>query len=74
MTLISSFISFDGYGYFVWPAFVFAFISCFYLFIKTRKELIKLEKEFLVNYQQSSKVKIKDKKVTDRIFSKNFIY
>ena len=27
-----------GYGLFVWPAFIFTFISCFYLYLKSIKE------------------------------------
>jgi len=40
------------YSYFVWPAFIFAFLSCFYLYIKTIKELKKYDKLFLVENKQ----------------------
>jgi len=33
-----------GYGQYVWPAFVFAFLCCFSLYFKTKKELKKQEK------------------------------
>ena len=36
----------DGYGLYVWSAFVFAFLVCFVLFFKTKKSLNKLENEF----------------------------
>ena len=36
-----------GYGQFVWPAFIFTFVSCFILFVKTRKEFQKQEEIFL---------------------------
>ena len=41
-----------GYGQFVWPAFIFAFVCCFSLYMKTRKELKKQEKLFLIKSKQ----------------------
>ena len=41
-----------GYGQFVWPAFIFTFASCSYLYFKTRNELKKQEKMFLNNFKQ----------------------
>ena len=29
----------NGYGLFVWPAFLLTFLSCFLLYTKTKKEL-----------------------------------
>ena len=40
-------IFFNGYGLFVWPAFAITFVSCFVLFINTKKELKKQEKLYL---------------------------
>ena len=48
-----------GYGQFVWPAFIFTFVCCATLYIKTKKELQKQEKIFLVKYKQAHTVKIK---------------
>ena len=42
----------DGYGQFVWPAFIFTFVSCFLLYIKTKKDLIRQEKMFLIEFKQ----------------------
>ena len=42
-----------GYGQFVWPAFIFSFVSCLYLYLKTKKELKKQEKIFLAEFKQS---------------------
>ena len=60
----------NGYGQFVWPAFIFTFISCTYLYLKTSKELQKQEKLFLKEYEsfQSTEVvtarqKKEDKKI-----------
>ena len=48
-----------GYGQFVWPAFVFTFLSCLILYLKTRKELKKQENIFLIEYKQLQKEEIK---------------
>tara|TARA_A100000164_G_C21622189_1_gene637132 strand:- start:414 stop:644 length:231 start_codon:yes stop_codon:yes gene_type:complete len=36
----------DGYGIYVWSAFIFAFIVCFALYLKTKKTLTKVEIEY----------------------------
>ena len=41
-----------GYGQFVWPAFIFTFVSCYVLYIKTKKEFQKQEKIFLKEFKQ----------------------
>tara|TARA_Y100001970_G_C13762282_1_gene616357 strand:- start:64 stop:294 length:231 start_codon:yes stop_codon:yes gene_type:complete len=35
-----------GYGLYVWSAFAFTFLVCFFLFLKSRKSLKKLESDF----------------------------
>ena len=52
------FLVLGGYGQFVWPAFIFTFVSCFLLYIKTKKELKKQEKVFLVEFKQKPTAKI----------------
>ena len=47
-----------GYGQFVWPAFIFTFVSCFSLYIKTKKEFQKQEKIFLKEFKQKQTEKI----------------
>ena len=47
-----------GYGQFVWPAFIFTFVSCFVLYIKTKKELKRHEKMFLIEFNQIQIAKI----------------
>ena len=47
-----------GYGQFVWPAFIFTFVSCFSLYIKTKKEFQKQEKIFLKEFKQMQTEKI----------------
>ena len=41
-----------GYGQFVWPAFIFTFVSYFLLYLKTKKELKRLEKMYLIEFKQ----------------------
>ena len=52
-------LTLGGYGQFVWPAFVFAFLCCFSLYLKTKKELNKQEKLFLLEYKELSVVEVK---------------
>ena len=52
-----------GYAQFVWPAFVFTLISCFFLYLKTKKEYQKQEKIYLKEFKQLQTKKIEvDKK------------
>mgnify|MGYP001272311539 CR=1 FL=1 len=53
------FLILGGYGQFVWPAFIFAFVSCFFLYLKTKKELTKHEQRFLSEFKQLPVTKIK---------------
>ena len=41
------FLTLNGYGQFVWSAFIFTFVSCLVLYLKTKKEFQKQEKIFL---------------------------
>ena len=53
------FLILGGYGQFVWPAFIFTFVSCFTLYIKIKKEFKKQEKIFLREFKQIETGKIK---------------
>ena len=46
------FLFLGGYGSFVWPAFIFTFVSCFLLYLKTKKEFKRQEKMFLIEFKQ----------------------
>ena len=48
-----------GYGQFVWSAFIFTFVCCLALYLKTKKELKKQEAIFLIEYKQPKIAKIK---------------
>ena len=66
-----------GYGQFVWPAFIFTFVSCFLLYIKTKKELKRQEKMFLIEFKQIPIAKIevaKQKKLLKEVLSTTSTY
>ena len=66
-----------GYGQFVWPAFIFTFVSCFLLYLKTKKELKKQEKMFLIEFKQISVRKTevaKQKELLKEVLSSNPTY
>ena len=61
-------LSMNGYGQFVWTAFTFSFVSCFYLYLKTRIEFKKQEKIYLLEFGLTEAKKIqfnKRKKSTE---------
>jgi len=53
---------FGEYGQFIWPAFIFTFVSCFFLYLKTKKELRRQEKMFLKEFKQLQAMKIQTPK------------
>ena len=52
------FLILGGYGQYVWPAFIFTFVSCFVFFVITRKEFQKQEKMFVKEFKQMPTEKI----------------
>ena len=52
-------LTLGGYGLFVWPAFIFTFLICLVLYLKTRKEFKKQEKMFLNEFKETYPIKIK---------------
>ena len=71
------FLVLGGYGQFVWPAFIFTFVSCFSLYLKTKKELKKQEKMFLIEFKQIPVRKIevaKQKELLKEVLSSNPTY
>ena len=56
------FLILNGYGQFVWSAFIFTFVSCFVLYVKTKKEFKKQEKIFLKEFKQIQTKKIETNK------------
>ena len=48
----------NGYGQYIWPAFLITFASCFALFLKTKKDLKRLEKILMQQYKQLKVIKV----------------
>ena len=65
------FLILDQYGQFVWAAFFFTFLSCFLLYLKTKKEFQKQEKLFFNEFKKLQTIKIK---VTKKKENKKAIY
>ena len=66
-----------GYGQFVWPAFIFTLVICFYLNSKTKKELQTQEKLFLKEFRQSQTAEIvvnSQKENTKKVLSGNSVF
>ena len=61
------FLFLGGYGLYVWPAFIFTFIVCFTLYLKTKKELQRQEKIFFKEFGQVQKIKIEVGKKEENI-------
>ena len=71
------FLVLSGYGQFVWPAYIFTFVSCFLLYLKTKKELKKQEKMFLIEFKQIPVRKTevaKQKELVKEVLSSNPTY
>ena len=51
-------LTMGGYGQFVWSAFIFSFVSCFCLYLKTRFELKQQEKIYLMEFKEIEARKI----------------
>ena len=66
--MFATLLSMNGYGQFVWTAFIFSFASCLYLYLKTRIEFKKQEKIYLLEFGLTEAKKIqfnKRKKSTE---------
>ena len=71
------FLVLGDYGYFVWPAFIFAFVSCFMLYLKTKRELKKQEKIYLIKFKQIPVRKTevsKQKELSKEVLSSSPVY
>ena len=45
----------NGHGIYVWSSFLLTFLVCLFLFLKTRKTLKKLEKDFIEETESLTK-------------------
>ncbi len=65
----------NGHGIFVWPAFIFTFFSCLFLYLKSRKELKNLEKIYLedLNQIQTIEIQLEKRKIAkESLLSRSF--
>ena len=71
--MINNLILMDGYGVFVWAAFVITFLVCGIFYYKTRKTLKKYEKEFAKEIENLSaeqkKIVLENSKIASKILS-----
>jgi len=54
-----NFLVLGGYGYFVWPAFIFAFLNFYILYAKTLNKLKKQEQLYINEFNQAHPINIK---------------
>ena len=52
----------NGYGVYVWSSFIFTFVVCLYFYLKTKKTLKKLEKNFIKETETLSKIEFENLK------------
>ena len=52
----------NGYGIYVWASFLLTFLVCLFLFLKTRKTLKKLEKDFVKETESLSENQLENLK------------
>ena len=50
----------NGYGFFVWSAFVFTLINFFLLYIIINRQLVKENKKFELKFNHLEKIKYKE--------------
>ena len=72
--MLMELLTMNGYGQFVWTAFMFSFVSFLYLYLKTSIEFKKQEKIYLLEFGKVETRKIqfaKRKKSTEEALSIN---
>ena len=52
----------NGYGIYVWSSFIFTLVVCLYFYLKTKKTLKKLEKDFIKETESLSKIELENLK------------
>ena len=50
----------NGFGIYVWSSFAFTFLVCLFLFLRTKKTLKKLEKDFVKEAQNLPEKQFED--------------
>ena len=67
-------LTFGEYTYFVWSAFIFTFLTCFILFLKTKNDLAKQEKLYLLEYKKELSIAEVDYSDQREVFSSKPVY
>ena len=52
----------DGHGIYVWSSFILTFSICLFLYLKTKKTMKKLEKDFIEETENLTKEQFSDLK------------
>ena len=60
--MILEILSMNGYGVYVWSSFITTFVICLYFYLKTKKTLKKLEKDFIKETESLSKLELENLK------------
>ena len=60
--MILEILSMNGYGVYVWSSFITTFVICLYFYLKTKKTLKKLEKDFIKEAESLSKLELENLK------------
>tara|TARA_B100001245_G_C22719391_1_gene349623 strand:- start:230 stop:463 length:234 start_codon:yes stop_codon:yes gene_type:complete len=71
--MITSILNMGGYGFFVWPAFIFTFVFCLFLYMKVKRDLRQHEKIFLnkLKFMPYKKFKaVKSRKIARTVLEK----
>ena len=50
----------QGHGLYVWSSFLLTFFICLFLYLRTKKTLKKLEKDFIIEAQKLSQQQLED--------------
>ena len=73
--MILNLITMNGYGIYVWMSFSIVFISCAFVYFKTKKTLKKYEQEFLKELQtltlEEKNKALENSKVAQQILATN---
>ena len=51
--------NFNEYGQYIWAGFMFTFLSCFFLYVKTKRELQEQEKIYMNEFKKLRTLEIK---------------
>ncbi len=74
--MIIEFLSMNGYGIFVWSAFIFTLVSFASLYLVTKLQLLKEQKKYIVKFGSLSQAKtavVREQKINKEILLNTII-